>query len=298
MLVSHWISTQHPWEEVLQRARHVEASGWDGVWVADHFMPNDAASLDQPMHECFSVLAGLAASVPRVRLGSLVAGNTYRHPAVLAKQAATIDHIAEGRLVLGLGAGWQEIEHSSYGVEFGSVADRIAWLDEACQVVRALRDEHRSTFDGDRYQLADAPLEPKPVGQMPLLIGASGEHKMAKVVARWADEWNVWSTPDTWAPKRTAFDRALADEGRDPSTLHRSTQALVLVGPKAKAKAAELNAVRPCIGGTPAELVDTIGQWAEAGLDELIVPDFTLGDLSRTTDTLDQLQAEVVPTFR
>lgn len=298
MLVSHWISTQHPWEEILARARHAEATGWDGVWIADHFMPNDAGQLDQPMHECFSVLAALASSVPRVRLGSLVAGNTYRHPAVLAKQAATIDHVSGGRLVLGLGAGWQENEHTAYGIAFGSVADRIAWFDEACRVILSLRDETRTTFDGDHYQLANAPLAPKATGSLPLLIGAKGEQKMARLVARYADEWNVWSTPETWAPKRKAFDRALDEEGRDPASLHRSTQALVLMGPKAKAKATELNAIRPCIGGTADELIEVISRWAEAGLDEVIIPDFTLGDLSRTTDTLDQLMTEVLPTFR
>ncbi len=297
MRFSHWISTQHPWEEILQRAQHAESTGWDGLWVADHFMPNDAGQLDQPMHECLSVLAALAAAVPRVRLGSLVVGNTYRHPAGLAQQAATIDHVSGGRFVLGLGAGWQEIEHLAYGITFGSVAERIAWFDEACQVIRSLRDEARTTFDGDHYQLADAPMEPKPVGPMPIMIGAGGEKKMARIVARYADEWNVWSTPEEWIAKRAAFDRVLEAEDRDPASLYRSTQALVLLGPDGAATAEKLRAIRPAIGGTAEQLVDTIGRWAEAGLDELIIPDFTLGGLAQTTDTLDQLKADVVPAF-
>ncbi|HEX7133557.1 MAG TPA: LLM class flavin-dependent oxidoreductase, partial [Iamia sp.] len=150
MRFSHWISTAHPWDEVLDRGRHAEATGWDGLYVADHFMTNKEGPSDSPMHECFSLLAALAATVPRVRLGSLVAGNTYRHPAVLAKQAVTIDHISGGRMVLGLGAGWQVNEHEAYGIPLGSTKERLAWFEEACQVVTGLRDQGRTTVAGDR----------------------------------------------------------------------------------------------------------------------------------------------------
>jgi alkanesulfonate monooxygenase SsuD/methylene tetrahydromethanopterin reductase-like flavin-dependent oxidoreductase (luciferase family) len=298
MRFSFWISTDKPWAEILDLATHAESTGWDGLWLADHFMPNDDNALDQPMGECFSLLAGLAAAVPRVRLGSLVAGNTYRHPAVLAKQAASIDDISDGRFVLGVGAGWQENEHARYGIALGSISERIAWFEEACQVFVGLRDQDRTTVAGERYQLADAPLVPKPTGPMPLLIGSSGQHKMAAIVARYADEWNTWSTPSLWLEKRAGYDRALAEIGRDPSSLRRSTQALVLLGPDGKAKAEELAAIRPAIGGTSEQLIETIGQWAEAGLDELIVPSFTLGDIERTKDSIDQILIEVAPAFR
>lgn len=298
MRFSFWISAQHPWEELSAFATHAESTGWDGLWVADHFMPNDDDALDQPMQECFSVLAALAATVPRVRLGSLVAGNTYRHPAVLAKQAATIDDIADGRFVLGLGAGWQENEHARYGIDLGTVTERIDWFEEACQVVRSLRDEPRTSHHGQRYQLDDAPLEPKPRGPMPLLIGASGQRRMAAIVARHADEWNTWSTPELWLEKRVGFDRALDEIGRDPATLHRSTQALVFAGPDGAKAAADFAAIRPAIGGTSEQLVDQISGWAEAGLDELIVPSFTLGGPAQATEVMDQLIEEVAPAFR
>ena len=158
MRTSLWISSEHPWSDILRLARHAEETGWDGIWIADHFMPSDDASLDAPMQECFSVLAALAATVPRVRIGSLVAGNTYRHPAVLAKQAATIDDVSGGRMVLGLGAGWQQNEHDRYGIDLGTVAERIAWFEEACTVIRSLRDEARTSFEGQRYRLEGAPL--------------------------------------------------------------------------------------------------------------------------------------------
>jgi alkanesulfonate monooxygenase SsuD/methylene tetrahydromethanopterin reductase-like flavin-dependent oxidoreductase (luciferase family) len=295
---SLWISAQHPWEDVLALGRHAEATGWDGLWVADHFMSNAEGPSDDPMHECFALLAGLAAAVPRVRLGSLVAGNTYRHPAVLAKAATTIDHISGGRMVLGLGAGWQVNEHDAYGIPLGSVKERLAWFEEACEVVTGLRDQPRTTVAGDRYRLADAPLEPKPVGPLPLLIGASGQTVMARIVARHAQEWNTWSTPALWREKRRGYDRALEEAGRDPATLHTSTQALVLVGPEGRARAEELMAIRPAIGGTSEQLVETVAEWASDGLDELIVPDFTLGPVSRATELLDQIVTEVAPAFR
>ena len=116
MRFSIWPSSAHSWDEILTLARHAEATGWDGVYIADHFMPN-SEDVSGPMQEALTVLAGLAAAVPRVRLASLVFGNTYRHPAVLAKSAVTIDHISGGRFALGLGAGWQENEHDAYGIE-------------------------------------------------------------------------------------------------------------------------------------------------------------------------------------
>ncbi len=298
MRFSLWISAQHPWEEVLALGRHAEATGWDGLWIADHFMANAEGPSADPMHECFALLAGLAAAVPRVRLGSLVAGNTYRHPAVLAKAATTIDHISGGRMVLGLGAGWQVNEHEAYGIDLGSVRERLRWFEEACEIVTGLRDQGRTTVAGDRYRLADAPLEPKAVGPLPLLIGASGQTVMARIVARHAEEWNTWSHPELWREKRVGFDRALEEAGRDPATLHRSTQALVLLGPDGRERAEELRAIRPAIGGTSEQLVDTVGEWAEAGLDELVVPDFTLGSVAQATEALDQIVTEVAPAFR
>ena len=298
MRFSFWISSDRPWTEIHELATYAEAAGWDGLWLADHFMPNDDNALDQPMGECFSLLAALAATVPRVRLGSLVAGNTYRHPAVLAKMAASIDQVSGGRLVLGLGAGWQENEHQRYGIPFGTTAERIAWFEEACQIVVGLRDQARTTVAGVHYQIEDAPLSPRPVGPMPLLIGSSGQVKMAAIVARYADEWNTWSTPSLWKEKRVGFDRALDAIDRDPASLYRSTQALVLLGPKAKEKAEELAAIRPAIGGTAEQLVDTIGEWVEAGLDEFIVPSFTFNSMERAKDAIDTIITEVAPAFR
>ena len=120
MRFSFWPGPAQPWSELLDLARHAEETGWDGLWYADHFMP-DGPDPSGPWNEAWTTIAALAATVPRVRIGPLVSGNTYRHPAVLANMAATVDHISGGRLVLGLGAGWQENEHRAYGIEFSTV---------------------------------------------------------------------------------------------------------------------------------------------------------------------------------
>ncbi len=292
MRCSLWTSTETAWPDLLERAQAAEAFGYDGVWVADHFMPN-SAEVAAPLLECFSVLAAMAATVPRLRLGSLVGGNTYRHPAVLANQAATIDQISGGRLVFGLGAGWQINEHEAYGIDLGSIKERIDRFEEACEVVTSLRDRTRTTVDGHYYQLTDAPMEPKPLGPMPLLIGSSGPVRMARIVARWADEWNTWGTPSLFAEKAANVERALEDSGRDPASLQRSTQALVFLGPDGAAQAEKLQAVRPSIGGTADQLLEVVAAYAAAGVDELIVPDFTFGDQAQALETIEQFAREV-----
>ena len=181
-----------------------------GFWIADHFLPA-APPLEVPTHECWGVLAGLAVAVPRVRLGSLVVGNTYRHPAVLANMAATVDHLSGGRLVLGMGAGWQVNEHEAYGIPLPPVPERLARLEEACEVVTSLMRRSRTTFEGRFYQLIDAPLEPRPVqSELPLLIGGGGEKVTLRIAARWADEWNTWGTPEVLAHKNVVLDRHCA----------------------------------------------------------------------------------------
>src|SRR4051812_38055068 len=172
MRLSVWPNPQQPFADVLALVKHAEETGWDGAWFADHFMPN-APDVSGTYLECWTVLAGLAAQTSRIRIGALVSGNTYRHPAVLAKQAATVDDIAGGgsRVVLGIGGGWQENEHQAYGIPFYDVKERLQRLDEACQLITGLLNDDRASFKGRFYQTEDAPLEPKPKPKMPLLVG-------------------------------------------------------------------------------------------------------------------------------
>ena len=300
MQISLWPGAQQPWTVIRDLARHAEATGWDGVWFADHFLPN-APDVGQPVLECWTVLAGLAASVPRIRLGSLVSGNTYRHPAVLANIATAVDHISEGRVVLGLGAGWQENEHLVYGIPYYDTRERLARLDEACQVIRALLENDRANFDGRFYQLHDAPLEPKPVqSRLPLLIGGGGEKVTLRIAARYADEWNVWGTPETLRHKIAVLERHCADLGRDPTQIRRSAQALVFMSDDhdwlASRRAAGID--RPAVIGTPLEVRAVLEEYAAAGVDEFIVPDFNLGPPGAKTETMDMFIERVVPALR
>lgn len=279
MKFSFWPAPMQDFATVLDLCRHAEATGWDGIWFADHFMPN-AEDTSTPWPECFTTLSALAVSIPRVRIGSLVAGNTYRHPAVLAKMAATIDHFSGGRFVLGLGAGWQENEHRQYGIPFHDVAERLARLDEACAVIKSLYSEPKSDFAGRFYQLDDASLEPKPLQRpMPLLIGGGGEKVTLKIAARWADEWNVWGTPDTLRHKVGVLTDHCARIDRDPASIHKSAQALLFMSEDRAwlEQRRQTPMQMATMIGTPEEIAALIDDYAAAGVDEMIIPDFTLG---------------------
>jgi F420-dependent oxidoreductase-like protein len=300
MRFSVWPSPQQPWEQVVEVARHAEATGWDGIWFADHFMPN-GNDVGGPTLECWSVVSALAATVPRVRLGTLVCGNTYRHPAVLANIAATTDRISGGRLVLGLGAGWQENEHRAYGIDYATTGERLSRLEEACQVVKGLTSQERTTFSGRHYRLIDAPLEPKPVQDpLPLLVGGGGEKVTMRIAATYADEWNVWGTPETLRHKGGVLERHCEAVGRDAGTIARSAQALLFLGDDAGwlERMRQSSGGRPAIIGTVDEVREVVAAYAEAGVDELIVPDFTLGEPARRRDTLDAFLEGVAPAFR
>ena len=299
MRFSIWPAPTRSWDEIHELAQHCEATGWDGVYFADHFMPNapDATPLDGDTIECWSVMAALAATVPRLRLATLVTSVTYRHPAVLANIAAAVDNISGGRLLLGIGAGWQENEHAAYGIELGSVKQRLDRFEEACEVVSSLLRETRTTFAGEHYRLTDAPNQPAPVQpRLPLLIGGGGEKRTMKIAARYADEWNAWTTPEVLEHKVGVLHRHCDDLGRDPAEIQVSTQALLFLSTDETWVESRRGAGG--IVGTPAEVVDIVGRYRDAGLDELIIPDFTLGDRQRRKDTCDLFLEEVAAHFR
>lgn len=302
MKFSLWLPANLPWRDLRAAASHAATSTaggavrWRGLWLEDHFMDNTPEPNDGARGECLTQLTALAATVPDVRIGSLVLGNTYRHPAVVAKQAAAISDIADGRFVLGVGAGWQENEHRAFGLEFGDVPARIRWFREALQVITALRDGARADefadFAGERYTLEHASLNPKPHQNLPILIGGKGEKVMPKLVARYADEWNMWATPELFAEKNRIFSAALDDAGRDQGTLWRTTQALVFLDYAAKAAGVAAKG-RPAIGGSAQQLVDTMAAYAEAGVDEFILPLTTIRDVAKIDDLGDRFLAEV-----
>lgn len=295
MRFSYWANSEQPMEQILASARHAEATDWDGFWFADHFF----SSYGDPLaawRECWTTLTAVAATVPRLRIGSLVSSNTYRHPALTAKIATTLDEVSAGRVVLGVGAGWQENEHRAYGLHFGTAGERLDRLEEACEVLVSLLREQRTTFSGKHYELADAPMEPKGAhGAIPLLIGGGGERRTLRIVARFANEWNIWGTPDTLAAKSALLDQRCEEIGRDPSTIARSAVALLFLNDDEAALAPlrEMTLPRPALVVTPTQLVEYVAAYREAGVGELIVPDFNLPDPNQRHEIMDQFQRAV-----
>ncbi len=303
MRFSLWPSTSQSWEDFHDAAAHAAETGWHGVWAADHFMPA-APPTDRPILECFTVLSAVAASVPRLRIGSLVAGNTYRHPAVLANMVATLDQVSGGRVVLGLGAGWQENEHAAYGIEFFDVPGRLARLEEACAVVRHLLDDAKSDFHGRFYSLTAAPAEPRPVQvHLPLLVGGSGEKVTLRIAARWADEWNTWGHPDVLAAKGAVLERHCEAVGRDPGGIRRSAQVLIdLEGAAGRSdmphRRMPHRRAYPTASGSVSELQEMLHAYEEARVGEFIVPDWNLGTGAARSDAMDRFMEEVAAPFR
>lgn len=214
----------HDWDSIVAEFQLADELGYDHAWGHDHFLSTKRDDNGEGwMLEVWSVLAGVAAITSRVRLGVLVTGNTYRHPAMLAKQAVTVDHISRGRLILGLGAGWHEREHEMFGYRFPSARERVDMFEEAVQVLDLLQTQERPTFEGTHYQLREAIFEPKPVQKprIPLLVGTSGR-RMMEITARHADMWDTAAhTPDLDVRVRM-FNEACERIGRDPESVRRS----------------------------------------------------------------------------
>lgn len=297
MRLSIWPTPQQPWDDVVDVVRHADSTGWYAVYFWDHFMGDgaDFGPEDAPSLESTAVLSALAALTSSLRLGPLVLGNTYRHPAVVANWAATVDHISGGRLILGIGAGWQMNEHFQYGITLPSPGERRRRLDEAATVIRMLLSGRRSSFDGRYYQLTEAFCEPKPLQEhLPLMIGAKGD-LMLRVVARHADRWNMWGLPDHYARRSAELDRACAEVGRDPAEISRSTQALVFLtdDPAEGRRWVDAVAPRAAVAGPASRFAETVARWRDVGVDEVVVPDATLGRGAARREALDALREAV-----
>jgi len=297
MRLSIWPLSSQPWDELLATTLHADASGWDGVYVADHFMGDGGGfgAATNPTFEALATITALGVLTTNLRVGSLVLGNTYRHPAVVANWAATTDIATGGRLVLGLGAGWQQNEHEQYGIELPPPGRRLERLEEACAVIASLLSEPTTTFHGDHYDLSEALCEPGPVQRpLPLLIGGKGD-RMLGVVARHAQEWNMWGLPEVIAERSAVLERHCERIGRDPATIRRSTQALVkLTDDRAAAEAFVADvAPRAAVAGPVEHVAELVQRWAEVGVDEVIVPDVALARGGERLEQLDALRSAI-----
>ena len=200
------------------------------AWLFDHFYPLTGDTNNGPCLEGWTLLSAFAALTKRLRIGIMVTGNTYRHPAVLANMATTVDIISQGRLDFGIGAGWNEQEHTAYGIPMYTTGQRIRRLSEACEVIKLLWTEDVANLEGRYYQLKDAHSNPKPVQKPypPIVIGGGGEQLTLRVVAKYAAIWNMaGGPPEVFKHKNAILDSHCAEIGRDPSTIARSIQLMV-----------------------------------------------------------------------
>ncbi|HET9852732.1 MAG TPA: LLM class flavin-dependent oxidoreductase [Candidatus Limnocylindrales bacterium] len=211
---------QTSWPELRETALAAEAAGWDSIWTWDHLLAIQGP-WEQPIYEGWSLLNAVAAITSRVRVGLMVGANTFRNPGLTTKLATTLDHVSNGRAVLGIGGAWFQREHEAFGIDFGaSVGERLDWLDESVSLMRRLLDGERVTHDGPRYTMVDALCEPRPIQpRLPILIGGSGPKKTLRTVARYGDGWNTSGDLETVKGKLDILAAHCADTGRNLSEI-------------------------------------------------------------------------------
>jgi F420-dependent oxidoreductase-like protein len=212
-----------PWDELVRRVQLAEELGFDGVWGFDHFQPMYGEGPGETF-EGMTTLAALAGVTSRVRLGLLVTGVTYRHPSVFAAQALTVDHASHGRLDLSLGAAWFDKEHDELGIPFPPMPERYALLEDTLEIVTRLFTGEVVSYDGQVVSLRDAQMRPVPVQQPrpPIWIGGSGPRRTLPLVARYADAWHAFGSPNSLREASARIDELAVEAGRDPSDILRA----------------------------------------------------------------------------
>jgi F420-dependent oxidoreductase-like protein len=269
-----------PWQTLVDRWRLVEELGFDTVWDCDHFQ--QPSRPQGPYYEGWTLLAALAAQTTRIRIGVLVSCNTFRHPALLAKEAVTVDHISDGRLELGLGAGWYVPEHQAFGLDFPPTPELVGRFREAVEIVDLLMRQDVTSYVGRYYQLKEAPFRPGPIQKPrpPLTLGAHGP-KMLRIVAEYADRWNSHGSVEEIARRNAILDEHCAAIGRDPSDIIRSLYGWSTLLPT-----------------DPWQSVDAfdqvVGSYGEAGINDFII------DAPRDDqlDVLERVAADALPRLR
>ncbi|BBZ67380.1 LLM class F420-dependent oxidoreductase [Mycolicibacterium insubricum] len=213
---------------LVAQTREAEAAGYEAVFVMDHFyQAANIGAVEDPMPEAYTTLGALAAATDTVQLGALVTGVTYRNPALVAKEITTLDVISAGRAILGMGAGWYELEHRQLGFDFGTFGERFNRLDEALQIIGPMVDGQRPTFTGSYYRTEEALAQPRYRDHIPLMLGGSGEKKAIPMAARYFDHMNLMCDLSELPRKAEVVRRCCEDIGRDPATLATSTMVVV-----------------------------------------------------------------------
>ncbi|MGD1011675.1 MAG: LLM class F420-dependent oxidoreductase [Acidimicrobiales bacterium] len=295
-------------ERVAQAAVTAEESGFDSLWVMDHFyqIANVGPRTD-PMLESYTLLGAIAARTRRASLGTMVTGVTYRNPAHLAKIVTTLDVISSGRAILGIGAAWNDDEHAGYGFSYPSDSERLERLEEALQICRAMFTLEAPSFTGSHYAIAEALNYPRPIRPegIPILVGGSGEKKTLRLVAKYADGCNLFGDVDTIRHKLEVLERHCETLGRDPAEITKTRLGVVLIADtdaeaeRRVVKMAEAAGVDPAalrdymIVGGPDTVREKVEQFRAAGLDGMIFGMPDVGDLEAVRLAGETLSAEL-----
>ncbi|MGB9306151.1 MAG: LLM class F420-dependent oxidoreductase [Mycobacterium sp.] len=244
---------------VIAQAQEAESAGYDSLFVMDHFyqLPMLGAP-DAPMLEAYTALGALATATEHLQLGTLVTVNTYRNPTLLGKIITTLDVVSGGRAILGIGAGWFELEHRQLGFEFGTFTDRFNRLEEALQILVPMIKGERPTFSGDWYHTESATAEPRYRDRVPIMIGGGGEKKTFAIAARSADHLNIIAGLDELPRKVDALRARCEEAGRDPATLETSLMLTVVIDENIDPAKLSESANRRMVAGGPAQIADQV----------------------------------------
>jgi F420-dependent oxidoreductase-like protein len=258
---------------VKAQAQEAEAAGFDTVLLMDHFYQLPALGQpDQPMLECYTTLGALAMATERVQLSALVSGNTYRNPTLLAKEVTTLDVVSGGRAVLGIGAGWFELEHRQLGFEFGTFTDRFDRLQEALQIIDPMLTGERPTFSGKWYHTESAINEPRYRDRIPIMLGGGGEKKTFRLAVQYADHLNISANLSELPGKVAVLKQRCAEANRDPSTLATSTLLTVVVDENLNPADIPDEVSDRLVAGSPAQIAEQIKRRVlDAGVDGVII---------------------------
>ena len=294
------------YDDLLRVAKTTEDAGYDAFFRSDHYLKMGDVSGQPGPTDAWITLAGLARETQRIRLGTLVSAATFRHPSVLAISVAGVDQMSGGRVELGIGAGWYDAEHTALGLELPPVKERFDRYSEQLEIITGLWETPEGetfSYDGEHFKLVDSPALPKPVQRPrpPVIIGGHGKKRTPELAARFANEFNLpFASPEIANAQFALVDAAARKIGRDPAEIVRSVALVVAVGrdegevtKRATAIGRDVEGLKASgLAGTPAEVVDTIGQWREkTGVTRLYLQVLDLADL----DHIEFIAAEVAP---